>query len=78
MTKRGFMQTLFGGAVISLPEVKKVEVLRLEAKDTIVCTCDLHLSQQSAELIRANLQKKFPNNEVVVLGGGLKLEVLKG
>lgn len=78
MTKRGFMESLFGGALISLPEVGKVEVLKLEERDTVVVTYGGHLSDDAREYVAREFKKQFPNNEVLILADGLDLKVLKG
>lgn len=77
MTKRGFLQSILGGSLISLPEVGKIELMRLQTGDTIVVSYSGPMSMEVQSRLRGRLKEAFPDNEVLVLSDGLELKVLK-
>lgn len=58
--------------------VFKIAKLELQPGDSLVVKCDIVLSGDQVAHIRENFKRYVPADcEVIVLGGGLSLEVLK-
>jgi len=60
-----------------LPEVERVAVAKVGPNDVVVIEADQPISEAPAAKIRAYAETVWPNNQVLVLGDGLRLRVLK-
>jgi hypothetical protein len=59
-------------------ELEEVRVLRVQPGDTIVITVDSALRQKEFDEVAARLKDRFPDNEVLVLGGApIELSVVR-
>jgi len=67
---------MFGGTA-ALPLVESVKVLKLEEDDTLVLSTERHMSAETVARLRETMEAHFPGRKVLVMEGGLKLEVLK-
>ena len=60
-----------------LIDIESIRVVETKPGDKIVFMCDEKLSAQSAERIRETIKKIFPINKVLVLGEGMRIEVVR-
>lgn len=65
-------------ALTSLPALKSLSVASLQPKDVIVAECEGPLRAETADYIRHYLSQIWPDNQIVVLEGGIRLKVMKG
>lgn len=72
MNRREAIATL-----MALPATVSVSVAKVQPKDVIVFECQDLLSQEGAERIKASAKKVWPDNEILVLGGGLTIKIVK-
>jgi hypothetical protein len=50
-------------ALVSLPAAARISVAELKTNDVIVVECDMHMRPDTAERIRAHVQKVWPESE---------------
>lgn len=63
---------------MELPEIVKLEVVKLEPGDTIAATIRRGMSQESMARIGEQLKDRFPEQTILVLEeGNIKLEVFR-
>ena len=60
-----------------LPAVDEVRILRLRPGDTVVVYRSEFLDDDEMALTQASVKEAFPDNVVVVMEGGSRLEVLR-
>jgi hypothetical protein len=65
-------------ALDSLPEVERIEVVRLKPTDVIVFESSRLLSEEAIARMRASVQPIWPDNKIVVCENGLRLKVVSG
>lgn len=56
--------------------VSKVEALQLQDDSVVVLSCDWSLSDATSDRLRALLREQLGGREVLVLGAGMRLDVL--
>lgn len=56
--------------------VSKVEALHLQDDSVVVLSCDWSLSDATADRLRAMLREQLGGREVLVLGAGMRLDLL--
>ena len=64
-------------AVIAENELPHVEVVRLRPGDTLVLHTEGGLSDQEFDEIVTHVKDKFPDNELMIVEGGMRLAVLR-
>jgi hypothetical protein len=52
-----------------------IEVLRLQPDDLIVVSLDYSITPERAQFLAAELEKRFPKNNVLIVADGAKLSV---
>ena len=85
MTRRESIKAAVVGAVAAqFPEgaradefVEDVKWLRLEPNDILVVKTQMFLSKANADNIAVAISKAVPGHKVIVLEGGMSLEVVK-
>lgn len=68
------------GQLMVLPnemECRHVEVLRLQPSDKLVVTVDKPLTNAQIQSIQSALKPQFPNHQVLIFSGGMKLTVIR-
>ena len=58
-------------------QYESVRILRLQPGDVLVVRLDADITRQQAHDIRQELKPKFPDNEVLVLGRGVDVEIFR-
>ena len=56
--------------------VSKVEALHLQDDSVVVLSCDWSLSNETTDRLRSLLQEQLGGRDVLVLGAGMRLDVL--
>lgn len=64
-------------ALTSLPMLKGVEVASLKPGDVIIAEVPGAISIQTAERLKAELTRVWPDTEIVVCGDGMRLKVMR-
>jgi hypothetical protein len=65
-------------AVLAEHELPHVEVVRLRPDDVLVLHCpNNHLSDQEYEDLTTLMKQRFPNHEVLVIEGNVRLAVAR-
>lgn len=79
MFRRDFFRGLFGGAAaLELPEVKSVEILRLEPDDTIVVTLEGCAHAEQMNLVKNLMESKFPGQRILVKDSSIDISIIRG
>jgi len=65
-------------ALESLPQVARIEVVRLRPTDVIVLEIQGWLTQEVNARLAAELKPIWPNNKIIVIDGGVRLKVIAG
>ena len=60
-----------------LDNLTSVEVMRLEPGDVIVASVDGRVDQQTAGWIKERLQERFPEHDVLIFAGGVKISLTR-
>ena len=61
----------------SMPGLGTVHRSNLRPGDVLVMTAPGHISLENAKELRARLEKFFPGHEIIVIGDGLRLKVIR-
>lgn len=61
--------------MLSLPEVRRIEVARLQPGDVLVLECDAHITPDMAERLNEYMKEVFPEQKCMVLERGLSLKI---
>jgi hypothetical protein len=64
-------------ALMSIPEVAGLSVANIAHDDVIVVEWGEVIDAERAELIRAQLEKIWPQNKIVVTDGRTRLKIVK-
>ena len=79
MFRRDFFKGLFGGtAVLELPEVKQVEILRLEPDDVVLVTVEGRISYNQMVNMKAVIKQVLPEQRILIMDSGSSISVIKG
>lgn len=65
-------------ALVSLPEVQRINVARLKPSDVIVVELAERVPMEAVEHIKASLVTIFPGNKVIICDEGTRLRVVDG
>lgn len=65
-------------ALVALPEVTRISVAKPQPDDVIVVEYDGMMSPETAERIKATLQRVWPRRQVLVLSDGMKIKLIQG
>jgi len=63
---------------MALPATASVSVAKVQPKDVIVLEVPGYPTQENLERLQAQLRPLWPHNEIVVLGQGMTIKVVKG
>lgn len=56
------------------PEIKQVQVLRLQPGDVVILTAPGHISAETARVIKEHWERNFEGYKCAVLGDGIEVQ----
>lgn len=60
-----------------MAELPRIDVVRLQHDDILVLHAEQVMSNKQVEDIAARAKERFPDQEVIVIDGGMKLSVVR-